>query len=77
MLRCSIVADEERTMTTIATDILRALDHRRALGGLTESARDLDGHAVRRLMRELCEQADGVRVTADAWVFPDGSELRT
>lgn len=77
MLHCSSALGRGPDMTTIAADILRAVHDRREQVGPTAPYTEPDTHAVRRLMRQLCEEAQGIRIAFDAWVFPDGSELHS
>ena len=64
-------------MTTIATDILRDFEARRTNLRQDHAAEAGGCSPARQLMRDLCEQAHGIRLSFNEWVFPDGSELQT
>ena len=67
-------------MSTIATNILRDLDARLTFmdgnseGGNPEAS--IGDPSARKLLLELCEAAEGIRLGPSAWIFADGSELQ-
>ena len=62
-------------MTTIAADILRDLDTK--LEGQKHLAAPAAGQpSPRRLLLDLCEAAEGIRLGPSEWIFADGSELQ-
>jgi hypothetical protein len=63
-------------MTTIATNILRDLDTK--LEGLKETSVAGGGYqpSPRKMLLDLCEAAEGIRLGASEWIFADGSELQ-
>ncbi len=63
-------------MTTIAADILRDYQSRKTTAAADDSGMAERGMAARMLMRKLCEDAKGIRISFSEWVFPDGSQLQ-
>jgi hypothetical protein len=64
-------------MTTIAAEILRDFEARRAELRDEPAGKAPGPNPARLLMRKLCEDAQGIRISFHEWVFPDGSALMT
>jgi hypothetical protein len=62
-------------MTTIAADILRDLDTKLE-GRKMGVALAADQPSPRKLLLDLCEAAEGIRLGPSEWIFADGSELQ-
>jgi hypothetical protein len=62
-------------MTTIATNILRDLDMK--IEGMKETAiATTERPSQRKMLLDLCEAAEGIRLGPSEWIFADGSELQ-
>lgn len=62
-------------MSTIAANILRDLDARLTVAD-GKSDMSMQSPSSRKLLLELCEAAEGIRLGPTAWIFADGSELQ-